>query len=685
MNHAMTSARAITQGWRACWLCAAFLALAAVACSACLAAAAVEENLVRNPGFETRGQNGLPAEWNGPAAVYCRDEAVKRSGAASLKFVNPDASRYVLRTQRLPLKPGRRYELSAWIKTENISGTGSGATIALEWADDSVYLGHVVRAGFKGTTDWQQLKCGSGCVPDKATRCQVTIFVDRGMTGTAWWDDVSVVRVPEPPLSSVLRVPNYRGLVTDRVTEAQVRACLNLADLEEHPLSALELRWSLRKDGEEQAVRTGKAAATAATVDLRIPVSGLTAGEHELTVNLVALKTGQTLGATRHRLVRPAPGQVPKAPIDEHQRLLVDGKPFFPLGMYLCWSEISQADLADYMDSGIFNCLVGPPQNMVGDEARSYLDMVHAKGLKVIYPIANTYAAEHGCVKEIQTEADERPFVEKTVIASRDHPALLAWYVNDERPPYVLPRQVAHQRWVEELDPTHPTYSVMAVPKDVRRNLETYDIIGTDPYPVRPDNGVLSMVSDWTRQTVQGVAASRPVWMVSQVFNYNFWKKHYKHDPRWSKGNIRPPTFEEMRCMAWQCITEGATGLIFYGFFEMKYDKEFPFAQQWPKVKKMAEEIRDMTPVLLSVESPPAIEVKQAGWLHSLVKELSGTTYLILVNHEAQEHQAYLRFPRRPSRLQLRGGSEQTAEVGQDGVFSPMVEALGVRIYEVKF
>jgi len=63
------------------------------------AAAAEEQNLARNNGFEVAGQNGLPADWSGPTNVYQRDGAVARSGGASLRFINPDPNRYVLCSQ----------------------------------------------------------------------------------------------------------------------------------------------------------------------------------------------------------------------------------------------------------------------------------------------------------------------------------------------------------------------------------------------------------------------------------------------------------------------------------------------------------------------------------------------------------------------------------------------------------
>jgi|EP01046_Picozoa_sp_COSAG06_P023724 hypothetical protein len=43
----------------------------------------------------------------------------------------------------------------------------------------------------------------------------------------------------------------------------------------------------------------------------------------------------------------------------------------------------------------------------------------------------------------------------------KDHPALVAWYTNDELPATTYrPQLLTHQQWVVEGDPNHPTWQV---------------------------------------------------------------------------------------------------------------------------------------------------------------------------------------------------------------------------------
>ena len=57
--------------------------------------------------------------------------------------------------------------------------------------------------------------------------------------------------------------------------------------------------------------------------------------------------------------------------IDENRRLLVEGKPFFPLGMY--FSSIDPKDIEEYAKSK-FNCLMP-----YGSPTRQQMDLASAK------------------------------------------------------------------------------------------------------------------------------------------------------------------------------------------------------------------------------------------------------------------------------------------------------------------
>ena len=158
------------------------------------------------------------------------------------------------------MQPGKAYEFSVWVKTEDIEGTDTGATICLEWyGEGNQYLGGNYPAGRKGTQDWQQITSVSGRVPAEARHCYVICYVRQKMTGKAWWDEVVVKRHLAPPLQTMLLRPNYRGLVTPSRSRIEVAATLTLDDYDLQP-EDVELRFWLSPHGEKAVDGQGRPA-----------------------------------------------------------------------------------------------------------------------------------------------------------------------------------------------------------------------------------------------------------------------------------------------------------------------------------------------------------------------------------------------------------------------------------------
>ncbi|MCX7598473.1 MAG: hypothetical protein N2512_06340 [Armatimonadetes bacterium] len=618
---------------------------------------------VTNPGFEDADAQGVPVGWRADPAVYQVDDTVAHSGRCSLRYVNDDPNRYVMCAQDLPLKPGHMYEFSVWVKTRGIEGEDTGATICLEWqGEGGKYLGGSYPAGIKGDNDWTLIRGISGRVPAEAVRCHVLCYVRNKMTGTAWFDDVQIKRVFADPLREIVVTrPNYRGwLWPGKPPVVEVDVLVDKADLD-CDWADLSVRLQvLSTDGNPVAEKTFPAAAQLRPA-LSLPAD-LRPGRYELQVSLIDQRTGKTLSSKGARLTKLQERPAPTVYIDEHNRLIVEGQPFFPLGCYWSVGEVNEDTIAVYADSA-FNCFMP-----YGSMSWEQMNLAHRHGLKVIYSIKDNYAGTTWCPAEIKTPEDERPFTERYVEEFRDHPALLAWYLNDELGLEFLERLAAHQQWLEEWDPNHPTWVVLYQVGQVREYIRTFDAIGTDPYPI-PEHP--RRAAEWTRATVENVARARPVWMVPQIFN---WKCY---NPQ---GNGRTPTYEEMRSMAWQCICEGAMGLIFYSFFDIRRDPDTPFDEHWPRVKQMAAEIKHWVPVLLSVDEPLAVTVKGEA-IHARVQAHGGSTYIFVVNDDYETREAA--FTLRPGWRLKRLSDGQVLSADGRGRATDQLGGLDMQVYEV--
>jgi hypothetical protein len=627
-------------------------------------------NLAANASFESSAPpSSLPQQWQGNPQVYSRDSTVARSGRASLKYANTDAGRYVLCTQRIPLRGGWKVGFSAWIKTQDIAGGDAGATVCLEWSDKSgKWLGGCYAEGVKGTRDWTHIQSITR-VPAEASSFTLSCYARRGMTGTAWFDDVEVVHLTDPPMRTILLSPNYRGRIDVAKPEPiRVRVRLNLTDYQIKPQELLLQATLHHGDGKVQDFPNVRPEPQQEVMDLSFLASGLEPGSHELVLRLLG-PGGKELGISRHALTCPPRNASFKSTIDEHRRLVVDGRPFFPLGMY--WHSINEKDLKLYADSK-FNCLMpyGPPTPQQMDLAQEY-------GLKVIYSVKDWYAGLKSCPASIKTEADEEQQVRARIRQFRNHPALLAWYLNDELPQSWMPRLEAHERWVAEEDPDHPTWVVLFQVNEISAYINSFDIIGSDPYPI--GRKPASVAAQWTKQTFQEVEQSRPMWQVPQLHN---WANYAKTGADRSGG--RTPTPQEVRNMAWQCICEGATGLVFYSWFDLKRNPDAPFDAQWSALKPMAAEIDKMAPILLSAEPTPAVKPlgQQPAWLHWLARSYGEKLYIVAVNDGDGDGSVSFVLPAAPRAIRALG-EDRLVQPTQSVLEEPLPR-LAVRIYEIE-
>lgn len=146
--------------------------------------------LAKNCGFENKSEG-----WTINDKLMAVDSTTAHSGEASLRISWDTAAKRQLAFQIIPVKPGKRYEISAWLKCQGARGSKRGAMFGLEWSGGGAYP-----AGVLGDCDWTPIRCLSTIVPDATTGASLFFTLDWGTTGTAWIDDISVREVDSKPL-----------------------------------------------------------------------------------------------------------------------------------------------------------------------------------------------------------------------------------------------------------------------------------------------------------------------------------------------------------------------------------------------------------------------------------------------------------------------------------------------------
>ena len=569
-----------------------------------------------NLDFE-RGDEG----WRMKNAYSVRKGA-GMNGTAALVYENADPNLpYAVPLQRITLKKGEIYRFSAWIRTENlVSGKGCGAMLGIEWNDaEGRHLGGSYSKGLKGTHDWTRIEGVTTAIPEKAATISFIPYCMPGCVGKAYFDDIEIVPYEKPTVGHMLS-SFYRNTAVEGVADFRVA----LAVPEKYALSDLKAEFSYAApDGSRKTVKAETLARDEAGFTL--PVADLKPGESVVAFRLKA-SDGSTLGATNLSFNRVAKMPKRRVWIDEYRRTIVDGEPFFPLGMYTGNANRR----AEYV-KGPFNCVM--PYH-APDAAG--MDFYWTNGVRVIYSVKDVYAGAGHAPKCVTTEDAADAYVLAKVDAFKSHPGLLAWYVNDELVGDGWWGPLTHRRdFLEKADPDHPTWAVIYQLQFLRDIIPTFDVIGTDPYPV-PDKP-LSMAADWTRQTDRAYFGLRPMWQVPQAFDWGGYRPEWPGSPQ-----NRMPTVEEMRSMAWQCVASGANGLIYYSFTAIqKQTHGFPFAKAWADICKVGEEVRRYIPVLLSVEPAPEVTGAPSKWGVRVWRK-DDAAWLLVVNAQDKADSAAL-------------------------------------------
>ncbi|MBI3408205.1 MAG: hypothetical protein HY040_07600 [Planctomycetes bacterium] len=254
--------------------------------------------------------------------------------------------------------------------------------------------------------------------------------------------------------------------------------------------------------------------------------------------------------------VSSAVAQGSKVAFRDDQTVMVDGKPFFPIGLYYTSEEFEDTSgklLRDLRAYG-FNTLGfyrwGQPN------WRQELDRANQAGLKVWIRGENGFA--------LDTPQAEKAALDQ-VRQARDHPALLFWEFQDEPILNKVSIEGARKGYklVKREDPHHPLLVVEWPGATDRFELwkGIGDIFATDLYPIprerqygRLPNHDITQMRDYL-EALSKAHKDRPRLLVLQAWAWEPLKD----------GERGYPTPVESRFMAYQAVIHGAKGLHYYG------------------------------------------------------------------------------------------------------------------------
>lgn len=576
----------------------------------CILAAQVQAGKyieIANAGFDAI-EGGVAKGWSKAGPAWRAEKGAGHNGSGALVYDSAVAQHAPRPSQVVTLTPGRKYKISAKViadglKVDRSDSPAQGMTVMLSWSDaNGKWLGETVAVqGAKGKMDdWSVAEAITPDMPANAARFVIEPYVCGYGIGKARIDDVVIETVELDPVE-VVTSSAYRNEATGG--KVRFAATVNWSD----DVPAAEQKAYFIYTGADGKRTKVEATKTRCGVVVELDTDLFAYGTND--VLCVVRAKGETLGTGRVPFAHLKELPPRRVRIDAKQRMIVDGKPFFPLGMYT--GSMNKETVAHYARSP-FNC-VGP----YGTWTKEMLDCYHRHGIRVIYSLCHAPSREASYVPNLCKNVRE---------FAADHPAVIGWYICDEPTLGMLPGIVAWRKRIEEMDRgNHPIWGVLCTFTDTRHVLDAFDVLGIDPYPVP---GSVARVTAACRDSVDGMFGTKAMWNVPQAFGWGWLGR------RENKGQ-RAPNKVEMANMTWQMIANGANGIVYYSYSQMKntYEDIDDHADSyWLKVCAAAAEVRAYERVLLADGDAPTVASSSENLVCRSWRDEAGRTYVLAVN-----------------------------------------------------
>ena len=540
---------------------------------------------LRNEGFE----RGL-SEWEGACDGW---HVADGEGRGKSRALVCEGAAKAGPSQTITLSRGSKYRFGAWVRTTSLGKGGKPVAPKIvltwyDWSDKPHGSAEAVVAGDNDPNPEGWVRYEGVAVPTCEPYGKISIAPPDEPGARIAVDDFYHILDGGKTVGDLVS-DAYR----DRRDSGKVKfaVALNVNTLV-HPLAGLNPVFEfVGADGKKFARKPDAFAADRAVVE--VDVERLQKGRSDVVFTLGGAD-GKSLGGAKYVFFRQPLGKR-RISFDKFNRTLVDGKPFFPLGMFA--GKLTEEEVKVYRQ-GPFNCVLCYRPT---DEA---LELCRNAGIMYIPSLINVVAGTRHAAETFKGDwTASSAKLRETVLRHKDNPALLAWYTCDESQPNEL---AAHRRatdFIHDLDPDHPVYFVLDRPEHVRHFTTAFDVIGMDPYPIGNNRGGIDTAYGWADEARKGMYGFRPMWHVNQAYN---WGWHPSRKAQVGKNpDLHFPTREEFMSMTWQPIAAGANGLIPYSFHDMRgRTSGEEFAAIWKIVCDVMAGVKAHLDVLLSPPGP---------------------------------------------------------------------------------
>lgn len=318
---------------------------------------------------------------------------------------------------------------------------------------------------------------------------------------------------------------------------------------------------------------------------------------------------------------------------------IVDGTPFFPLGLYSvrpCDANGKDIDAAfrELKKAGFnFAHIYSEP----GEVRNDFFDAAEKYGFRVMVAPGKDANAKYG------------PDRDEDVLAQRSRRCLLAWYTGDDTSGHqTVDGAYSRRRRLRELDPVHLTAQADSAWADSYGPfVPCTDIFLPEIYSVK-EKGVSGMevatvAKDMSivRENIRdGGDGPKSVWAALQQF------------AGWSEWR-RFPTRAELRAIAYAAVVHGARGLVWYTYAGSRRGRGAKDdAEKWKDLCDLVSELAGRMDVLTAedareqpqtvVAEGPSKDALRRPSVSCLLKDAKQGAFLIAVNSATNSVRAYV-------------------------------------------
>ncbi len=430
-----------------------------------------------------------------------------------------------------------------------------------------------------------------------------------------------------------VRPPRVRRISASPTRNVREPFLISVADAES------VVRWGSLKISVDGADRTAEAIRNGDAITLAPPPAGWAQGLHTAEV-CVADFHGNKVVSRKMFYLGDAP-TTPKVTLRDDGVTLIDGKPFFPIGLYaVCKRE--------------FN----------GNSFDTAFKGLKEAGFNLAHTYGNSYdpgfleaADKYGIRLWVSARFPDRKLME----IGRHNPNIIAWYLGDDTSTHIRPEEETdYDEAVKAVDPTRitvqadPIFTSNSAGSRYADYVTATDGFMPEIYPVRKEAGdatdricVADVVRDMKRvhEDVRqhGDGKPRTCWAIIQYFKgWSGWR-HF-------------PSREQLFAMTFAAVVHGAHGMTWYtygGFGANEGVTSSP--ERWRNICELAGRLSELSPVLVSrtppqpsapkVISGPTTDFHGNPSVTCLLKREGGFSYLFAVNATCEPVAAELTVP----------------------------------------